>query len=362
VPVGASSPWASRREVRGATTERVTGMTTDQTTPDGILQLGLGFWGSKTLLSAAELGVFTVLAEGPRTAKSVRAELGLQLRGVDDFLDALVSLGMLQRDHDEYANTAATDRFLDRHKPSYIGGILEMANARLYPFWGSLTEALRTGRPQNELKVGDEFFAGLYQDRDRLQQFLHAMTGLSMGVALTLAEKFPWERHHSVVDVGTAEGCVPVQLALRHPHLVAGGFDLPPVQPVFEAYVESFGLSDRVRFHAGDFFAEPLPSADVLIMGRVLHDWSRDEKLTLLRKAHEALPTGGALIVYDTVIDDDRRENTFGLLMSLNMLIETNAGFDSTGAQCRSWMAEVGFRDSYVEPLVGPDSMVVGIK
>ncbi len=337
-------------------------MTTDQVTPERILQLGLGFWGSKTLLSAVELGVFTALAQGPRTAKSMRGELGLQPRGVDDFLDALVSLGMLERTDDQYANTAATDLFLDRNKPSYIGGILEMANARLYPFWGSLTEALRTGQPQNELKVGDDFFATLYQHPHRLQQFLHAMTGLTMGAALAIAEKFPWDRHHSVMDIGTAEGCLPVQLALRHPHLTAGGFDLSPVQPVFEAYVDSFELADRVRFHAGDFFADALPPADVLVMGRILHDWGLDQKLTLLRKAHDALPEGGALIVYDTVIDDDRRENTFGLLMSLNMLIEMPAGFDYTGAECRSWMAEVGFRVSYVEPLVGPDSMVVGSK
>jgi hypothetical protein len=337
-------------------------MTTDEATPDGILQLGLGFWGSKTLLSAVELGVFTVLAERPRTAKELTAELGLQPRGVRDFLDALVSLGMLERVDDEYANAAATDLFLDREKPSYVGGILEMANARLYPFWGSLTEALRTGRPQNELKAGVDFFAGLYQDRDRLQQFLHAMTGLTMTAARTSADRFPWEQHHSVVDVGTAEGCLPVQLAMRHPHLVAGGLDLPPVRPVFEAYVDSFGLADRVRFHAGDFFVDDLPPADVLVMGRILHDWGLNQKLTLLQKAHAALPPGGALVVYDTVIDDDRRENTFGLLMSLNMLVEMEAGFDYTGAECRSWMAEAGFRDSYVEPLGGPDSMVVGIK
>lgn len=337
-------------------------MTTDEATPDGILQLGLGFWGSKTLLSAVELEVFTVLAQRPRTAKELTAQLGLQPRGVRDFLDALVSLGMLERVDDEYANTAATDLFLDREKPSYVGGILEMANARLYPFWGSLTEALRTGRPQNELKAGVDFFAGLYQDRDRLQQFLHAMTGLTMTAARAIAERFPWERHHSVVDVGTAEGCLPVHLALRHPHLVAGGLDLPPVRPVFEAYVDSFGLADRVRFHAGDFFVDDLPTADVLVMGRILHDWGLDRKLTLLRKAHAALPPGGALVVYDTVIDDDRRENTFGLLMSLNMLVEMEAGFDYTGAECRSWMAEAGFRDSYVQPLSGPDSMIVGIK
>ena len=337
-------------------------MTRDQATPEEILQLGLGFWGSKTLLSAVELELFTVLAQGPHTATSVIAELGLQPRGIDDFLDALVTLGMLERTDGEYANTAATDLFLDRNKPSYIGGILEMANDRLYGFWGSLTEALRTGQPQNEAKVGDDFFATLYQDPDRLQQFLHAMTGISMGAALAIAENFPWKRHQSVIDIGAAEGCLPVQLALRHAHLTCGGFDLPPVQPLFEAYVESFGVTDRVRFHAGDFIVDDLPSADVVVMGRILHDWGLDEKLTLLRKAHKALPEGGALIVYDTIIDDERRQNAFGLLMSLNMLIETRGGFDYTGADCRAWMREAGFREAYVEPLVGPDSMAVGIK
>jgi len=183
-----------------------------------------------------------------------------------------------------------------------------------------------------------------------------------MGTAIAIAERFPWERHHTVVDIGTAEGCLPVQLAVRHPHLTGGGFDLPPARAAFEEYVASFGLADRLRFHAGDFFADPLPSADVLVMGRVLHDWSLEEKLVLLRKAYEVLPDGGALIVYDSIIDDDRRTNAFGLLMSLNMLIETQGGFDYTGADCRSWMTDVGFRDTRVEPLVGPDSMVVGIK
>ncbi|WP_219413893.1 methyltransferase [Pseudonocardia nigra] len=337
-------------------------MTTDEATPDAILQLGLGFWASKTLLSAVEIGLFTTLARRPLTAKEVVAELGLQPRGTSDFLDALVSVGMLERTGDEYANTAATDLFLDRAKPSYIGGILEMAGARLYPFWGSLTDALRTGRPQNEVKAGEDFFATIYQDPARLKQFLHAMTGISMGAALAVAEKFPWERYDTVIDVGAAEECVPAQLALRHPHLTGGGFDLPPVGPVFEEYVGSLGVADRMRFHPGDFFVDPLPTADVLVMGHILHDWNLEEKLLLLRKAYRALPDGGALIVYDSIIDDERRANTFGLLMSLNMLIETDGGFDYTGADCRSWMADVGFRHSYVEPLVGPDAMVVGIK
>jgi len=330
--------------------------------PEPIMQLGLAFWGSKTLLSAVELGLFTELAKGPRDADELRSVLGLHERSARDFFDALVALGMLDRDGEQYRNTPSTDLFLDRTKPSYLGGMLEMSNARLYPFWGSLTEGLRTGQLQNEAKTGGDFFGVLYQDPDRLSQFLHAMTGISMGAAHAIAEKFPWHRYKTVIDIGAAEGCVPVQVALRHDHLTGGGFDLPAVEPIFSKYVEAFGLSSRLSFHAGDFFADEIPSADVLIMGHILHDWALDEKMTLLGKAYAALPSDGSLIVYETLIDDDRRQNAFGLLMSLNMLIETPGGFDYTGADCSSWMRKVGFRETYVEHLVGPDSMVVGIK
>ena len=342
--------------------ERAMPVTPDAVSPDGILRLGLGFWASKALLTAVEVGVFSILARGPQPAEGLLAELGLQRRGSIDWLDALVALGMLDRTEAGYTNTPATDLYLDRAKPSYVGGILEMSNARLYPFWGSLAEALRTGEPQNEATRREDFFAALYRDPGRLRQFLAGMTGLSMGAAMALTEGFDWARYRTVVDIGTAQGCVPVQLARRHPHLTGGGFDLPPVGPVFDEYVAGHGLADRLSFHPGDFFIDPLPPADVLIMGHIVHDWGLDDKLLLIHKAYDALSDGGALIVYDAIIDDERRDNTFGLLMSVNMLIETPAGFDYTFADCRTWMAEAGFRESYAAPLAGPDSMVVGIK
>jgi O-methyltransferase domain/Dimerisation domain len=332
-------------------------------TPDAIMQLGLAFWGSKTLLSAVEMRLFAVLSKaGPLDAEQLSERLGLHPRGARDFFDALVALGMLERNAGRYSNTPATELFLDPAKPSYMGGILEMANARLYPFWGSLTEGLRTGKPQSEAKTGGDFFAAVYADPGRLAQFAGAMSGLSAHTGRAIAAKFPWRDHASVIDIGCAEGAVPVAIAHAHAHLTGGGFDLPPIEPLFDAHVARAGLADRLHFTPGDFFADPLPSADVLIMGHILHDWDLDEKRILLQKAYAALPDGGALIVYDAIIDDDRRANAFGLLMSLNMLIEGPVGFDYTGADCRAWMADAGFRESYVEHLAGPDSMVVGIK
>ncbi|KIO47843.1 methyltransferase [Nitrosospira sp. NpAV] len=332
-------------------------------TPEKILQTGMAFWASKTLLSAVEMGVFTELSRGPASLDTVSERLGLHARSARDFLDALVALGFLERENGRYGNTPDTDLFLDRNKLSYMGGILEMANHRLYPFWSHLTEALRTGQPQNECKTGGAgLFETLYADPARLKEFLSAMTGVSHASNSAIARIFPWKDYHTFVDVGTAQGDLAMQIALAHPHLRGMGFDLPEVAPIFQQYAAAAGVADRLTFMPGNFFEHDLPKADVVLMGHILHDWDLPAKKTLIRKAFEAIPDGGALIVYDAIIDDDRSQNAFGLMMSLNMLIETPGGFDYTGADCTAWMRDAGFSAMRVEPLTGPDSMVIGIK
>ena len=336
---------------------------TNALTPEHILQTGLGFWASKALLSAVEMEVFTELAKGPEDLHSLTGRLGLHPRSSRDFLDALVALGFLERHDGKYSNTPSTDVFLDKHKPSYIGGMLEMANKRLFQHWNHLTTALRTGENQNEAAHGEpDVFATLYADPARLKGFLRAMSGISHGANMTIAAKFPWANYKSAADCGTAQGDLIVQVALKNPHINGMGFDLPEVAPIFEEYVEANGLSSRVHFQAGSFFTDPLPNVDVIMMGHILHDWNLDEKKLLIRKAYDALPEGGAFIAYDAMIDDDRSKNAMGLLMSLNMLIETPGGFDYTGADCVDWLKEAGFRETRVEHLAGPDSMAVGIK
>src|SRR3974390_2848505 len=327
------------------------------------MQVGFGFWASKTLLSAVELGVFSSLANAPADLPTLQRTLALHQRSARDFLDALVALKLLERENGTYSNTVETDQFLDRANPSYIGGILEMANARLYGFWGSLTEALRTGELQNEGKGGGEdIFAALYADPERLRGFLGAMSGVSAGPAQAIAANFPWRDYKTFMDLGSAQGMVPATLARAHPHLTGIGFDLPPVRSVFEEFIAHRGVEDRVRFQGGNFFEDPLPKVDVIVMGHILHDWDLAQKKVLLGRAFDAVPKGGAIVVYDAIIDDDRRENAFRLLMSLNMLIETRGGFDYTGEDCQAWMREVGFSKTRVEQLVGAESMVIGLK
>jgi hypothetical protein len=329
--------------------------------PGALLELGAAYRGAKVLLSAVELDVFTVLAERQLDAASLAARIGIHSRGARDFFDALVALELLEREDGLYANSRAAARWLDRAKPASLTGLFDLVNGRLYDDWGRLTDALRTGRPQTG--AGDiDTFASFYRDSDAQAVFLRGMTGLSRLPAVALAERFPWSRHQTVIDIGAAEGCVPVTLAQAHPHLTGGGFDLPQVRGAFEAYVAGHKLTERLRFYPGDFLHEPLPSADVLVMGHILHDWDLETKRMLVAKAHAALPAGGALIVYDAMIDELRRENLGALLMSLSMLIQTPGGFDYTGSDCIDWLREAGFTGVSLMPLQGIHSMAIGLK
>ena len=340
-------------------------MESDPLNPGKILETGLAFWPAKTLLSAVELGVFTELAKKPDTVQPLAERLGIHERGARDFFDTLVSLGFLQRDEaGVYSNAADTDAFLDKDKPSYIGGMLEMANSRLYPYWGKLTDALQTGKPQNEAARNPDFFAELYADPASLQEFLSAMTGVSRPANIGIANcpDIDWASRKTFVDAGTAQGDLVLQIATAQPHLAGIGFDLPQVEPVFQAYVEQGGVADRVVFEGGDFFNGDLPKADVILMGHILHDWNLEEKKLLIRKAFDALPDGGVFVVYDALIDDDRRENAFGLMMSLNMLVETPGGFDYTGADGIGWMLEAGFSEAKVCQLPGNAAIILATK
>jgi len=332
-----------------------------------IMDVGLGFWPSKTLLSAVELGLFTALGPTSLTGAELQRALGLDGRANPDFFDALVALRFLERDGDgataRYRNTAETASFLDRHSPQYMGGFLEMANARLYRFWGDLTEGLKTGKAQNETKGGGTaMFDELYADPRRLEQFMDAMAGISAGNFQALAEKFPFSRYQTLCDVGGSTGQLSILAAQRHPHLKCTTIDLPAVTAIAERKIAAAGLSDRVSARSIDIFTKPLPAADVVTMGMILHDWNLEKKLQLIRAAYHALPPGGAFVVVENLIDDARRENVFGLMMSLNMLIEFGEAFDFTAGDFFGWCRQVGFRDTELIPLGGPASAGVAYK
>lgn len=335
--------------------------------PSKIMQVGMGFWASKTLLTAVSMDLFTFISEDGKSGTEIISELGLHKRSAYDFLDTLVALGFLEKTGLKatatYSNAADTNLFLDKNKPSYIGGLLEMANHRLYPFWGNLEEGLKSGLPQNEAKNGGKpLFEELYADESRLKEFIQAMTGAQMGNFIAFSRNFDFSAYKTMCDVGGSGASLSAQVALNNDNMSCVSFDLAPVAPIAQENIDGMQLGDRVSIQSGDFFQDPLPHADVITMGNILHDWGLENKKLLIKKAYDALPKGGALVVIENIIDDNREKNAFGLMMSLNMLIETNEGFDYSFAEFDEWTKEAGFTETSLMLLTGPSSAAIAIK
>lgn len=342
---------------------------TKEPTPDKIMQIGMGFWPSKALLTAVKLNLFTFLGEGPKTGAQIKEQLKLETtqRHVYDLLDVLVSLDLLKRegltDNAVYSNTVETDIFLDKKKPTYMGGILEMADNRVYKFWGDLEEALYTGLPQNETKMGNmQFFPELYKDPAKLQEFMDAMSGIQMGNFMMLISKFDFGRFDTLADIGGADATLSIQICNRFPNIHCINFDLPAVAPVAAKKINQFNLSNRIEVVSGDFVTDMLPKAGVITMGNILHGTDDEGKQMLFDKVYEALPEGGAFIAIENIIDNDRRQNTFGLLMSLNMLIENGNAFDYTMNDFEQWAQQAGFKKTELISLAGPASAAIAYK
>jgi hypothetical protein len=335
--------------------------------PSHILQVGMGFWASKTLLTAVKLELFTQLATQSLSAKEIKHRLGLHERGLYDFLDALVALGFLQKTGNKetalYSNSPDAELFLDKCKLTYMGGILEMANNRLYPFWNFLEEGLKSGNPQNEIRTGNKsLFEEIYNDKSKTREFVNAMGGVQTGNFIAFATNFDFSGYHTLCDIGGAGALLSAHVTAHNSHMKCISFDLPPVSPIALENMSKMGLADKVEIRSGDFFNDPFPKADVITMGNILHDWGTADKKKLIGKAYDALPKGGALVVIENIIDNERRENAFGLMMSLNMLIETAEGYDYTAADFDAWTRESGFSRSYIMRLTGPSSAAIAIK
>lgn len=335
--------------------------------PSKIMQVGTGFWASKTLLTAVNLELFTILSKRELSGKEIQSRLGLHNRSLYDFLDTLVALGFLKRkglkETSLYCNAEDTNLFLDKNKPSYMGGMLEMCNNRLYPFWNDLEEGLKTGLPQNETKNGGKpIFEEIYADPKKLREFVGAMGGIQMGNFMAFAKNFDFSKYKSLCDIGGSGGVLSAQVALNNTHMNCTSFDLPPVGPIAKENIKNMNLQNRVTIESGDFFTDDFPKADVITMGNILHDWGKTDKKMLIRKAYGALPKGGALVVIENIIDDNRSENAFGLLMSLNMLIETSEGYDFSEADFSELAKEAGFGEISIMPLTGPTSAAIAIK
>jgi hypothetical protein len=342
-----------------------------QPDPTRIMQVGMGFWASKALLAAVHFKLFTLLAGGKKmSGKAIKNALHLKTitRHILDWLDVLTMLGFLNREglftEAVYTNNTDAEVLLDRDKPGYMGGVLEMANNRLYKFWGDLEEGLYTGLPQNETKTGlmGESFSSLYSSPEKLQEFMDAMSGIQTGNFITLAKKFDFSEYRSLADIGGADAWLSIRLCLQYPRLCCINFDMPEVKEIAQKKIAHFHLDDRIKFLGGDFIKDDLPAAEVITMGNVIHGLNEDNKQKLIRKAFDVLPANGVLIAIENLIDESRSQNLFGLLMSLNMLIENGDAFDYMPSDFNRWTKQAGFTKTAFIPLTGPATAAIAYK
>ncbi|WP_433440031.1 methyltransferase [Nonomuraea sp. CA-141351] len=329
----------------------------DTSKPSGIIRLANSFCDAKALLTAVELGLFTALNGGEASAEEIRERLGLHGRGLSDWLDLLVELNLLEREDGRYRNSAGADQYLVRGSEPYIGGFIERSNRNLYPAWGRLSEALRTGESQT-----GSHFDEVVENPKILGQFINSMDALTRTLGPQLIEAYDgWGEYDSVLDVGGCRGALASQIVKAHSHLAGAVFDLPQMAPFAEELAAEQGLTGKVTFHGGSFFDDPLPSADIVVMGHVLHDWSAEQRKFLVEKAYHAVNPGGVLVVYDRMLDrsSSRIEN---LVISLDMLLVTDGGSEYTVGELRSHAEAAGFASVEVRLLGDDDTLVIARK
>ncbi|QMU78147.1 helix-turn-helix domain-containing protein [Streptacidiphilus sp. PB12-B1b] len=326
----------------------------DVGTAAGILRLGNLFCDAKALLTAVRLDLFSALADEPAAPEELRERLGLHGRGLSDFLALLAALGLLRRDPDgRYRNADGAGRYLVPGRPGAVAGFLRGADLNLYPVYGRLTEALRTGRPQAD---GD--FTGMLDDPVALGHFVRMMDGLTQGLGPQLIAALEGRPYRSLLDLGGCRGHLLGQLLAARPELRGSVFDLPQMEPFFDEYLAGLGLADRAAFHPGDFFRDPLPETDVLVLGHILHDWDQEQRRQLLDKAYAAVNPGGTVLIYDRMLGE-ARDDIENLVASLNMLLVTEGGAEYTVSEIEAQATAAGFGSVSHRPLADYDTLVI---
>ncbi|MEU9303984.1 methyltransferase [Streptomyces sp. NPDC048269] len=340
------------------TDDRTTAAAVD---PGPLIKLTIADCAAKVLHSAVTLGVFGALAEGPAGADHIAAESGLHPRMAADFLDALAGLGLLERTGDQYANGPLAQAYLVPGTSTYLGGFVELTNETLYGTWGRLTEALTTGAPQHLDPDKGGFVGNTHNDPEKMKRFFAGLDAYSDRMGIELAGSIDWSRHSSFIDLGGARGNLASVLVKEHPHLKAGVFDLERTRPLFTEHTTRLGLGDRIEFTGGDFFADDIPKADVIVLGHILHGFDTDRRQELLRRVFASVNPGGQVLIYDRMIDDERR-NAERLLSSLHMRLVSQDGSEYRIDDVRTWLTEAGFTDTAAEPLLGTHTLVTATR
>jgi 3-hydroxy-5-methyl-1-naphthoate 3-O-methyltransferase len=343
------------------------------TSPDPIFQILTGFWASKALMSAVELGLFTKLSGGKQMMlKELQQALEMEARPTDVFTSALASLGLLQvtkKDYGErlFANSPVSEMFLDKSKESYMGDIISMFDKRLYKAWHKLVESLQTNKPVNAADGGgaESIFdqAKSKQAVEEIQKFTHAMHGVSIGPAMQLPKVYDFSKHSRMMDIGGGSGVYAIQVVKANPHMIATVIDLEAVCQVAEQYIKSYNLEDKIKTKPLDFFKEDIPKGyNVAFLSLILHDYSEEKGIGLLKKIYDGLANDGVVVISEWLLNDEKTGPAASALMGLNMIVETYGGKNYSYAEIVDMLNQAGFKRTEKRPLAGPAEIVIGYK
>lgn len=337
---------------------------TDLTPPDPapVLDLISAFRRTQVLFTACELKLFDAL-DTPKTCAALANELTLNEDALGRLLAACVMLGLLRRDGDKYANTPAAREYLTTASPNRMLGYINYSNAVLWKLWDELPGAVREGTHRWKQVYGTDgpIFAQLFRTPADQREFLLGMHGYGLISSPQVVAAVDLSRYRTFVDLGGATGHLATAAVQRWPNLSAVVFDLPQVIGLTQEIVNTTPVADRVKIVGGDFFADDLPPGDVYALGRILHDWTEAKILKLLTKIHAALPPGGAVLLAEKVLHDDKAGPDWAVTQSLNMLLVTE-GKERTLGEYAGLLERVGFRHVTCRRTAAPLDAVMAVK
>ncbi len=318
---------------------------TDLSTPDPTIVLDLleAFRRSKTMFAAVELGVFDAV-KVPRQLDELTQELGCDRIALMTLLDSCVAFGLLTRNKDKYVNTPVAEAYLTQASPLRMTGYIHYSNRVMWKMWANLEDAVRDGthRWKQTFDFDGPIFSHFFRTDESMQEFLMGMHGFGMITSPHVVNAFDLSRFRVLADLGGATGHLAIAACHRYAQMRGIVFDLPHALDLARNMVVSSGMSNRIEVVGGDFFADPLPKADLYALGRIVHDWSEPKIKTLLKRIFAALPSGGGLLIGEKIIWEDRTGPRWALMQSLNMIVCTE-GRERTLSDYAVLLEEAGF-------------------
>ncbi len=316
-------------------------------TADEILGQVRAFMTSRAILTAAELDVFTRLEHKPCSAKQLASELQVEERALSRLLDALVSRDLLQKEGGSYQPTAQGKLLSSDHPESVLPMVMHLSS--LWDSWSRLTDTVRQG-------VNPKLQPVTEQDQQTCEAFIGAMHVVGRDLAREIAADIDLSPYTRLLDIGGASGTYTIALLNQAPWMQAILFDLPGVMHMAEHRLSQEGFRDRVQLVSGDFYQDPLPAGcDLALLSAIIHQNSPQQNLELYRKVHQALEPGGAILIRDHIMSEDRLQPPAGALFALNMLVNTQGGDTYTFSDVQAGLEQAGFRQ--VELLRSGESM-----